>query len=169
MTNKERMVVALAGMAVAVTIGYSAMVVEAINNSAENQIAQAEQEVRLYAAELRDVIQNGSLPDGMTAEYIGEFECSAYCVEEYPHICGGNGITASGSPVTVGLTVAVDPEVIPLGSTLYIEGVGIRIAQDTGSAINGQKIDVAVETHADAESWAGYGTHNVWIFGGAVE
>ena len=165
MTNKERIVVALAGVAVAVTIGYSAMVVEAVNNSAENQIEQAEQDVRLYAAQLRDVIQNGALPAGMTTEYLGEFECSAYCAEEYPHICGGNGITSSGSPVTVGLTVAVDPEVIPLGSILYIEDVGIRIAQDTGSAVIDNRIDVAVETHAEAESWAGYGTHKVWILG----
>ena len=163
MTNKERIVVALAGVAVAVTIGYSAMVVEAVNNSAENRIEQAEQDVRLYAAQLRDVIQNGALPAGMTAEYIGEFECSAYCAEEYPHICGGNGITASGAPVTAGLTVAVDSEAIPLGSAIYIEGVGIRIAQDTGSAVIDNRIDVAVETHAEAESWVGYGLHNVWI------
>lgn len=163
MTNKERVVVALAGVAVAVTIGYSAMVVEAVNNSAENRIEQAEQDVRLYAAQLRDVIQNGALPAGMTTEYLGEFECSAYCAEEYTHICGGNGITSSGSPVIAGLTVAVDPKVIPLGSVIYIEDVGIRIAQDTGSAVTDNRIDVAVETHAEAEIWAGYGTHNVWI------
>ena len=129
----------------------------------QKQIEQAEQDVRLYAAQLRDVIQNGALPAGMTAEYIGEFECSAYCAEEYPHICGGNGITASGAPVTAGLTVAVDSEAIPLGSAIYIEGVGIRIAQDTGSAVIDNRIDVAVETHAEAESWVGYGLHNVWI------
>lgn len=163
MTIHDKMVLALAAISVAATVGFSMSVVEATQTSAQNQIEQAQADVDLYAAELREISQRDLIPAGMEAEYIGTFDCTAYCCETYPHICGGNGITASGAPVTAGLTVAVDPEVIPLGTVLYIEGVGVRIAQDTGSAIKGQKIDVAVETHAEAESWAGWGTHNVWI------
>ena len=165
MNNHDRMVTALASIAVAVILGFSLSAVEAAKLTAESEIAAARADADLYAAQLRDVMQRDLLPAGMQADYAGTFMCTAYCCETYPHICGGNGITATGTPVTAGLTVAVDPDVIPLGTILYIEGVGIRIAQDTGSAITGQKIDVAVETHAEAESWPGWGEHNVWILG----
>ena len=38
-----------------------------------------------------------------------------------------------------------------MGSKVYIEGYGTRIAQDTGGAVNGNHIDIAEETHAEAE------------------
>lgn len=163
MNNHDKMITALASIAVAVILGFSISAVEAAKLTAESEIAAARADADLCAAQLRDVMQRDLLPAGMQANYAGSFMCTAYCCETYPHICGGNGITASGAPVTAGLTVAVDPEVIPIGAVLYIEGVGVRVAQDTGSAIKGQKIDIAVETHAKAENWAGWGEHNVWI------
>ena len=54
------------------------------------------------------------------------------------------GITASGAKVKENHTIAVDPNVIPLGTYVYIEGIGIRKAEDTGSAIKGKKIDVYI-------------------------
>lgn len=163
MNNHDKMITAIASIAVAVILGFSISAVEAAKLTAESEIAAAQADADLYAAQLRDVMQRDTIPDGMQVEYAGAFMCTAYCCETHPHICGGNGITASGTPVTAGLTVAVDHNVIPLGTILYIEDVGIRIAQDTGGAVKGQKIDVAVATHAEAESWTGWGTHNVWI------
>ncbi|GAA3402728.1 3D domain-containing protein [Paenibacillus hodogayensis] len=52
------------------------------------------------------------------------------------------GITRSGSKAEEGRTVAVDPSIIPLGSTVLIEGIGLRTAEDTGSAIKGARIDI---------------------------
>lgn len=114
--------------------------------------------------QLQTAANENVLPDGLTKEYAGKFLCTAYCTEEYPHICGtGNGITASGAPVTPGLTVAAD-ESLPFGTVLYIEGVGVRVVQDRGAAIQDNKLDVAVSgNHEDALNWEGYGEHTVWI------
>jgi len=51
------------------------------------------------------------------------------------------GITASGVPVTKGI-VAVDRNVIPLGTRLYIPGYGFAVAGDTGGGVTGDMIDL---------------------------
>jgi len=97
-------------------------------------------------------------------DYVGTFDCTAYCCEKYAHICGtGSGKTASGAPVTPDVSVAVgDLEMFPYGTIIYIEDVGIRVVQDTGS-FKPNKIDVAVDTHKHAKNWEGQGKHKVWI------
>jgi uncharacterized protein YabE (DUF348 family)/3D (Asp-Asp-Asp) domain-containing protein len=57
-----------------------------------------------------------------------------------------SGITYSGSTVQEGRTIAVDKNVIPIGWWVYIDGIGFRRAEDTGSAIKGNKIDVYFES-----------------------
>lgn len=94
-------------------------------------------------------------------EYLGEFTVTAYCCELYEHICGtGDGLTASGLELKPGM-VAVDPDVIPLGSTIIIDGIPY-LATDTGGAIKGNRIDIAVPTHQEALE-LGIQTSNVWI------
>ena len=97
-------------------------------------------------------------------DYVGEYNITAYCCEKYEHICGtGTGITASGQPVQAGVSVAVaDLETFPFGTVLYIEGVGVRIVQDTGG-FDMTKIDCAVDTHENALKWSGNGKHKVYI------
>lgn len=85
-----------------------------------------------------------------TKTYLGDFTITYYCTENYSHICGGGGTTASGTQVTPYQTAAVDTSVIPFGTKLYIEGVGYRIAEDRGGAVKGNKIDLAVTTHEEA-------------------
>ena len=48
---------------------------------------------------------------------------------------------------TANHTIAVDTDIIPLGSTVYIDGVAY-VAEDTGGAIKGNRIDIYVEDHA---------------------
>jgi len=55
------------------------------------------------------------------------------------------GITYSGSRAEEGRTIAVDPKIIPIGTTVFIDGIGIRKAEDTGSAIRGARIDVFMQ------------------------
>ena len=88
-----------------------------------------------------------------------------YCCEEYPHICGtGNGITASGRRVTPYVSCAVDPDVIPLGSTVMLEYNGDIVylrADDTGGSIKGNRLDIAVKGHSEALS-LGVKTADIW-------
>lgn len=88
-------------------------------------------------------------------ESIGEFKLTAYCPCE--KCCGiwaknrPNGIvyTASGAKAEAGKTIAVDPDVIPYGTEVKI-GDHTYIAQDSGSAIKGNKIDVYYDDHSSA-------------------
>lgn len=85
---------------------------------------------------------------------IATFTAYAYCACE--KCCGRwaqYGLTASGTVPQQGRTVAVDPDVIPLGSKVWIDGVGPYIAEDTGSGIDGNTIDVFYESHQSALSW----------------
>ena len=88
-----------------------------------------------------------------------------YCCEERPHICGtGTGITASGRRVTPYVSCAVDTDIIPLGSTIMIEYNGEMVylrADDTGPAVKGDHIDIAVPTHDFALS-LGVQTADIW-------
>lgn len=55
--------------------------------------------------------------------------------------------TANGTDLIANPNViAVDPSVIPLGSTVTVEGFGTFIAADTGSAIVGNRIDIHFTT-----------------------
>lgn len=49
--------------------------------------------------------------------------------------------------------IAVDPDVIPLGTNVYIEGIGARRAEDTGVNIKGNTIDIYMATHAECVRW----------------
>ncbi|MBD3858506.1 LysM peptidoglycan-binding domain-containing protein [Bacillus sp. 28A-2] len=69
---------------------------------------------------------------------------------------GISGITATGVNLNKNpnaKVIAVDPNVIPLGSKVYVEGYGEAIAADTGGAIKGNKIDVHVPNKSQAKNW----------------
>lgn len=92
-------------------------------------------------------------------QFLGTFKCTYYtgAADE-----GGN-ITALGTPVTPWFTVAVDPRVIPLGSKIRIEGYdGIFYCADTGSAIKGSILDIAVGSKSEASN-LGVQYHKVYL------
>ncbi len=64
----------------------------------------------------------------------------------------------AGAPSYIGLPlargiVAVDPNIIPMGTQLYIEGYGAAIAADQGGAIKGNRIDLFFDSKAEAFDW----------------
>ncbi|WP_454193204.1 ubiquitin-like domain-containing protein [Paenibacillus sp. Marseille-Q7038] len=73
--------------------------------------------------------------------------------------------TASGTRVQEGRTIAVDPNVIPLGWWVYIEGVGFRRAEDTGGAIKGNKIDVYYDSLDQALTFGRKKGKTVYVIG----
>lgn len=50
-------------------------------------------------------------------------------------------------------TIAVDPSIIPLGSKVYIPGYGLAIASDTGGLINGNRIDLFLNSEDECINW----------------
>ena len=72
------------------------------------------------------------------------FEATAYCYT-------GNR-TATGTWPSRG-TIAVDPTIIPLGTRLFVEGYGEGIAEDVGGAIQGEIIDLYMESEAECWAW----------------
>lgn len=114
----------------------------------------------LYAKSPTDEVLGGVV----STQCVGEFKITAYCVEKREHICGtGTGITSSGQPVQSGVSAATgNLGRFPYGTVVYIEGVGIRIVQDTGGAVNEDQFDVAVDTHEDARRF-GRQTRRVYV------
>ena len=72
-------------------------------------------------------------------------EATAYS----PFDPGAGTHTARGNVVRRGI-IAVDPRFIPLGTRVYIPGYGEAIADDTGGAIKGNRIDIAFDTYDEA-------------------
>lgn len=93
-----------------------------------------------------------------TLDYLDSFsmESTAYT---------GGSLTATGiAPVRAedGLsTIAVDPSVIPLGSLVYIPDYGFAIAADTGGSINGNIVDLYLNSHDECINW---GRRNISLY-----
>lgn len=92
---------------------------------------------------------DGSAPAGGTEFYVTATAYTPYCY-------GCSGISAAGIDLrsNPGLRlIAVDPNVIPLGSRVWVEGYGYAVAGDTGGAIKGNIIDLLVQSESEANAW----------------
>lgn len=128
---------------------------EAARKAAEEAARKAAEEARLAALKYtptygRTVTRSSaySVTEAIqvNGQAMGNFKLTFYCA--CSSCSGGYGDgTATGTRCTEGRTIAVDPRVIPLGSKVYIEGFGDFIAEDTGGAIKGNKIDIYLSDH----------------------
>lgn len=102
---------------------------------------------------------------------LGEFKTTAYCTcvtccgiwsQDHPSRIGTDYVqkTASGTTPTAGRTISVDPDVIPLGTVVVIDDHEY-VAEDTGSAVKGNIIDIYFASHEDA---CKYGVQNKTIY-----
>lgn len=108
---------------------------------------ESEPETLLQVEKTTEVIE--LVQEEPKPEYITEtFKLTAYC--PCMQCCGKtDGITASGTKATEGRTIAVDPNVIPFGTEVIING-HTYIAEDKGGAIKDNRIDVYFDSHQDA-------------------
>lgn len=92
--------------------------------------------------------RGGSVPSSLNYSKSFRVEATAYALD---------GITATGTkPVRVEggwSTIAVDRNVIPLGTKVYVENYGYAIAEDVGGAIKGNKIDLYMNSVSAAMNW----------------
>lgn len=132
------------------------LVMCALSFAAEDDLAEAKRADEF----MEKVIMEGAAPKESTTAFakeeptlvsLGEYKITYYCRENYPHICnnGDMASTATGTVPTPGRTIAVDPKVIPYGTEVVING-HMYIAEDCGGAVNGNKVDILVDTHEEA-------------------
>lgn len=110
-------------------------------------------------------------------EKVIQVKATAYCLCK--KCCGkspdnpGYGRTASGLKIVPGTgmkVIAVDTNVVSLGTKVFVEGLngagnyGYAVAADTGSAIKNNKIDLYMDTHEQALAW-GVKNVNLYILG----
>lgn len=92
-------------------------------------------------------------------------EATAYTPS--PRENGGSNLTANGNRLEAYKYIAVDPKVIPLGTKIYIPffkdypNKGVFIADDTGGAIKGNRIDVLLANSKEANR---FGRRNIDIY-----
>ena len=132
----------------------------------ENRRKAAEEEANLKAQQEAELVQQAQLKAQKEAErkareaekkaeessngrYTLRVQVTAYTAHE----AGDTGVAYDGRPAIANHTLAVDPDVIPLGSKVYIPGCGWFLAHDTGGAVEGHIVDRRLESHAEAVQW----------------
>lgn len=125
------------------------------------------------AREIKDLLSESN--------YIGEFEVTYYTAgfESTGKNPGDKdyGITASGEPVKENYTISADWSVLPVGTKVYIENIGIRVVKDSGTDIVGNRLDIYTKNLEDIPSvgrhmakvylldWGGYGKYiDFWLY-----
>ena len=94
-----------------------------------------------------DPLESEKIDAALDWHYIEDCTLTAYCA--CSECCGKeDGITATGTVAQEGVTIAVDPDVIPLGAWVEINGHQYH-AEDTGGFC-GNHVDIYFESHDEA-------------------
>ncbi|WDF02284.1 3D domain-containing protein [Shouchella hunanensis] len=129
---------------------------ESTSASSETSSSEASNETTETTNSTESASSEPTQSEGTTTMSVEATAYTAFCE-------GCSGVTATGIDLRANpnqKVIAVDPNVIPLGSKVYVEGYGEAIAGDTGGAINGNKIDLFMPERQDALN---FGRQNVTI------
>ena len=153
----------------------SAETTEMIPYAAQSETMDKPMTAETDIAEPNELLQAVSCEPSVPMKYLGEFTVTGYCpckrcngkwAANYVTVNGKRAvITSSGLYAYESVTVAADPAVLPPGTAVYIEGIGVRSVQDAGGAVKGKRLDVYFWTHEAADQY-GKQTANVWSIGG---
>lgn len=176
--RKRERNIAFAIMLLAVAVIF-ALVMAAGNANAEEtyivvpvEVIQPEAEPEAEPQEAPEANENELIEQALlsNAVKIENVTMTHYCICR--KCCGkspddpGYGITASGRKATPYVSVAVDPDVIPLGSDVLVDygdgDIKYYRADDTGGAVKGDHIDLCVGSHQEALQ-LGIRTATVWV------
>lgn len=114
--------------------------------------AQPEQKTSAEKTESVGVSDNGGTVNGH--RYKKKYTMTATAYTDDPSENAGYTVSAMGNTLRYGI-VAVDPNIIPLGSTVYVTApdgswvYGVASAEDTGGAIRGNRIDLCYPSGAE--------------------
>jgi 3D (Asp-Asp-Asp) domain-containing protein len=127
-----------------------------IERDQENAESSREDEPSYNTTTIRSV-DTSTVSRGATLIYLGEFKITAYSAEfedtgKHP----GDpwyGITATLTTVSENRTAAADFSILPPGTKIYIPGVGVRVIEDCGGAVNGKHIDLYFKDVTVCRAW----------------
>lgn len=86
--------------------------------------------------------------------------CRICCGNYSPEVTGREARTATGAVPQQGRTIAVDPMLIPYGTSVHIDGMGDYIAEDCGGAVRQNHIDVYFDSH---EAALAFGSRRLYV------
>lgn len=112
----------------------------------EQQLSLKEQQDKLEKEEKeQEAKKQEEVKKGWTHEFHVTAYCGCYSCSE-----GYGTQTSTGVTAEAGRTIAVDPNVVPYGSKVQING-HTYVAEDCGGAINGYEIDIYMDEHSSTD------------------
>ncbi|MFZ4453336.1 peptidoglycan-binding protein [Salibacterium aidingense] len=131
---------------------FGALTSELRNNSSETQTQEDTQQTTQKSEDHQEEVAAESNSSSEAEGRTLQVSATAYTAD-----CSGcSGVTSTGVDLNANpdaKVIAVDPNVIPLGSKVHIEGYGTYTAADTGGSIHGNKIDVHMPNKSEAHSF----------------
>lgn len=112
----------------------------------EQQLSLKKQQDKLKKEEKeQEAKKQEEVKKGWTHEFHVTAYCGCYSCSE-----GYGTQTSTGVTAEAGRTIAVDPDVVPYGSKVQING-HTYVAEDCGGAINGYEIDIYMDEHSSTD------------------
>lgn len=108
--------------------------------SLEKQQDKLKKEEKEQEAKKQEEVKKGWTHEFHVTAYCGCYSCSE----------GYGTQTSTGVTAEAGRTIAVDPDVVPYGSKVQING-HTYVAEDCGGAINGYEIDIYMDEHSSTD------------------
>ncbi len=140
-----------------------------IHTEVQQQREDTQNLIRIWQQQIEDNAEfKSEWREFMDKLNVGEFEATAYAPLDPDAVEGmcysGNPYeTATGARTTPGRTIATDPDVIPMGARVFIPGVGVRVAEDRGGLIKGNRLDLCMSSRAAALDYGRRRVMAVWV------